>query len=107
MEKWPLTYCSRLVEDEQFFRTKEVAGEANSETRIEMIENSGQLGLYQLQPVTGRKHQLRVHMMALGLPILNDGLYPNLTPEGQIDHAKLRSKTSLLWVGILAPWAVQ
>ncbi|MFZ2219395.1 MAG: pseudouridine synthase, partial [Rhodoferax sp.] len=31
--------------------------------------------------------QLRVHMAALGLPILGDGLYPTLTPEGQIDWA--------------------
>jgi tRNA pseudouridine32 synthase/23S rRNA pseudouridine746 synthase len=26
-------------------------------------------------------------MLALGLPILNDGLYPTLTPEGEMDHA--------------------
>jgi tRNA pseudouridine32 synthase/23S rRNA pseudouridine746 synthase len=27
-------------------------------------------------------------MMALGLPILNDGIYPQLTPEGSSDQAK-------------------
>jgi tRNA pseudouridine32 synthase/23S rRNA pseudouridine746 synthase len=47
----------------------------------------GALARYQLKPVTGQRHQLRVHMLALGLPILNDGLYPVLTPEGQLDHA--------------------
>lgn len=72
----PFRYCSRLVEDEQFFRTCEVAGEANSETHIELIKKSGELGLYLLQPVTGRKHQLRVHLSSLGIPIKNDPLYP-------------------------------
>ena len=47
----------------------------------------GGLARYQLQPVTGKRHQLRVHMAALGLPILGDGLYPTLTPEGQVDYA--------------------
>lgn len=42
---------------------------------------------YQLNPVTGKRHQLRVHMAALGLPIEGDGLYPVLTPEGRIDYA--------------------
>ena len=28
-----------------------------------------------LEPVTGRSHQLRVHMLALGHPILGDALY--------------------------------
>jgi len=32
--------------------------------------------------VTGQRHQLRVHMHALGLPLVNDGIYPTLTPEG-------------------------
>ena len=41
---------------------------------------------YALKPVTGQRHQLRVHMAALGLPIVNDGIYPALTPEGSADY---------------------
>ena len=29
----------------------------------------------ELQPLTGRSHQLRVHLLALGYPILGDALY--------------------------------
>ena len=36
---------------------------------------------YRLTPVTGRKHQLRVQMSALGLPICGDRIYPQLQPE--------------------------
>jgi tRNA pseudouridine32 synthase/23S rRNA pseudouridine746 synthase len=32
--------------------------------------------LYQLQPLTGHRHQLRIHMMTLGMPIAGDQLYP-------------------------------
>ena len=46
----------------------------------------GALARYRLNPVTGKRHQLRVHMAALGLPLVGDGLYPTLTPEGQIDY---------------------
>lgn len=73
---WPLRYCSRLVEDEQFFRTCEVTGETNSETIIALIQAWRDKGLYELQPVTGKKHQLRVHLASLGIPIMNDPLYP-------------------------------
>ena len=68
---------SRLVEDEPFFfRQREAAGTPNSETRVEMLEVHGDLARYALSPVTGKKHQLRVHMNSLGLPILNDRIYP-------------------------------
>jgi tRNA pseudouridine32 synthase/23S rRNA pseudouridine746 synthase len=37
---------------------------------------------YELEPVTGKTHQLRVHMNALGLPILGDPVYPvDLAPD--------------------------
>jgi tRNA pseudouridine32 synthase/23S rRNA pseudouridine746 synthase len=66
----------------------EVPGTPNAVTHIDVLEVQGDLARYQLKPVTGQRHQLRVHMLGLGLPILNDGLYPTLTPEGQLDHAR-------------------
>lgn len=75
-QAWPLCYRSLLVEDQKFFCTQEVAGEPNSETLIDVLQEKNGLALYRLQPVTGRKHQLRVQMAALGAPILNDPLYP-------------------------------
>ncbi len=73
-----MTHRSRLVRGEPFFRMKETPGAPNSETHIRMIERLGDNNLYELRPVTGRTHQLRVHMSALGAPILNDRLYPEL-----------------------------
>ena len=69
---------SRLVRGEPFFRMQETAGPANSETRIELLGAHAGLWRYGLQPRTGRKHQLRVHMAAIGAPIVNDVLYPAL-----------------------------
>jgi tRNA pseudouridine32 synthase/23S rRNA pseudouridine746 synthase len=64
---------------------KEVDGVPNSETQIEQINRNG---LYRLTPATGKKHQLRVHMAALGVPILNDKLYPELRPPAEDDYSK-------------------
>lgn len=77
---WPHVHRSLMVEGTPFFRMQEVAGEANSETIIEMVERRGALALYRLQPHTGRKHQLRVHMASLGAPIVNDAFYPDAQP---------------------------
>jgi tRNA pseudouridine32 synthase/23S rRNA pseudouridine746 synthase len=66
----------------------EIDGPPNASTHINVLEVRGDLARYQLQPITGQRHQLRVHMLALGLPLLNDGLYPTLTPEGQVDYEK-------------------
>jgi tRNA pseudouridine32 synthase/23S rRNA pseudouridine746 synthase len=84
----PLTYCSRLVAGEPFFRMQEANGEPNSETRIEILQNRGSVALYRLRPATGKKHQLRVHMAALGIPIINDGFYPELLPEKGDDFSQ-------------------
>jgi tRNA pseudouridine32 synthase/23S rRNA pseudouridine746 synthase len=74
----PPVYASCLVPGEPFFRTQEVPGTANSETRIRLLRTSGQRALYQLEPVSGKRHQLRVHMNALGLPIEGDQFYPTV-----------------------------
>jgi len=77
---FPFTYQSRMVDGDKFFVMKEEAGEPNSETRIELIEQRGPLAHYRLHPHTGRKHQLRLHMASLGVPILNDAFYPVALP---------------------------
>ncbi|WP_313179564.1 pseudouridine synthase [Stenotrophomonas sp.] len=77
---FPLQRLSRIAAGEPFFRMAEVQGEANARTRVEVIAAHGTVWHYRLQPDTGRKHQLRVHMAALGAPILGDDLYPQLQP---------------------------
>lgn len=84
----PLTRESRIVEAGHFMLQHEVSGPANAITHLDVLEVRGALARYALSPVTGKRHQLRVHMAALGLPILGDGLYPTLTPEGQIDYER-------------------
>jgi tRNA pseudouridine32 synthase/23S rRNA pseudouridine746 synthase len=86
--RFPITRRSRIVRGEPFFRMKEVSGECNSETHVSPIRNLGRNTLYQLIPVTGRKHQLRLHLAALGIPIINDRLYPAINRSDDDDFSK-------------------
>jgi tRNA pseudouridine32 synthase/23S rRNA pseudouridine746 synthase len=103
--KFPLVHRSQLIEDTQFFRMREVAAAElnsstamNSETWIDCVEHLAinvsplqpQLARYLLKPVTGQRHQLRVHMNALGLPLLNDQFYPQVIkgPDDTEDFSK-------------------
>jgi tRNA pseudouridine32 synthase/23S rRNA pseudouridine746 synthase len=85
---FPLTRCTRLVRGEPFFRTQEVDGKPNSETHIEVISRGDTYWRYALHPVTGKKHQLRVHMAAIGAPICNDPWYPALRGEETDDYQR-------------------
>jgi tRNA pseudouridine32 synthase/23S rRNA pseudouridine746 synthase len=97
---FPLLRMSRLEPGTPFFRMQEVDGAPNSETRIAVLERerAGEdIGIddggaahwrYALEPVTGRKHQLRVHMAALGAPIANDRWYPQAGEVVADDHAR-------------------
>lgn len=86
--QFPAVRRSRLQLGEPFFRMQEVPGTANSESRIDVIDDGGELWRYALEPVTGKKHQLRVHMAALGAPILNDPFYPQLWDESADDYTR-------------------
>nr|WP_315225744.1 pseudouridine synthase [uncultured Limnohabitans sp.] len=87
--KLPRVHVSRLKPDELFFRTQEVDGEPNSETRISLLKTEGARALYQLEPVSGKRHQLRVHMMSLGLPLEGDQFYPTVLrgPDAEEDFS--------------------
>jgi tRNA pseudouridine32 synthase/23S rRNA pseudouridine746 synthase len=84
---FPCQRRSRLERGEPFFRMREVAGEPNAVTRIEVLDRTGATWRYALYPLTGRKHQLRVHMAALGAPIHGDAWYPELAGEVPDDDA--------------------
>lgn len=73
--QFPLHVQKKMVAVPGAFRMQCVTGTPNSETYIELLQQKGPLGFFRLQPRTGRKHQLRVHMNSLGAPILNDSLY--------------------------------
>lgn len=86
--QFPLRRKTRIVEDEPFFRQREMPGEPNSETHVDVLEIKGDQARYALSPVTGKKHQLRVHMNALGLPIFNDRMYPPVELTLEDDYAQ-------------------
>ena len=50
-------------------------GGAASETRYEVVSAAGGLALVRCELVTGRTHQIRVHLSARGWPILGDRVY--------------------------------
>lgn len=83
--KLPMTYQSRMQISEHFLQMCEVDGEPNTDTQIELIEIVKPWAKYRLRPGSGKKHQLRCHLNALGIPILNDQIYPELTPYRQYD----------------------
>lgn len=83
--EFPRVHKTRLIEGEPFFRMQEGPGDSNTETRIEVLERNGELWRYALYPVTGKKHQLRVHMAALGAGICNDPFYPEVLKDAPDD----------------------
>ena len=60
-----------------------------SETEYEVVSVHGERALVRLVPHTGRMHQLRVHMAAIGCPLAGDWLYGEEIEE--ISHAALHS----------------
>ena len=96
--RFPCVRTSRIVAGEPFFRMQETQGPDNSETRIDVIDRGEPDWRYALEPVTGRKHQLRLHMAALGAPIANDRLYPSLDHRAAGDYSTpLQLLAKRLW----------
>jgi tRNA pseudouridine32 synthase / 23S rRNA pseudouridine746 synthase len=93
---FPLAHRSRMVSAASFMQMQEAPGEPNTETHIELLEQRGALARYRLRPVTGKRHQLRVHMLSLGLPICGDAIYPTLTPEPQLEALDYSDPLQLL-----------
>ena len=81
----PMNYQSRIEESEHFLQMVEVEGQANTDTFIELIAQNKPWAKYRLTPGSGKKHQLRCHLNALGIAIKDDQIYPELTPYQEYD----------------------
>ncbi|TZF87398.1 pseudouridine synthase [Cognatilysobacter lacus] len=81
---FPLVRESRIERGTPFHVMREVEGAANSCSRIDVVAREDGAWRYALEPVSGRKHQLRVHMAALGAPIFNDRLYGDASSDGPL-----------------------
>ncbi|WP_181809702.1 RluA family pseudouridine synthase [Streptomyces shenzhenensis] len=90
----PRTVRSRILKERGVPAARETDGEPNAETLVELVERREGLGRYRLTPHTGQTHQLRVHMSALGVPILGDPLYPVVT--GPVPDGDFRRPLQLL-----------
>jgi tRNA pseudouridine32 synthase/23S rRNA pseudouridine746 synthase len=79
----PCEVANRIEKTAGDLRARVVDGQVNARSRIEVVGAGPEPGLaeYRLTPVTGRTHQLRVHMAGLGVPIVDDPLYPDVRPD--------------------------
>lgn len=85
---FPHERASRIERHPDGFRVHEVPGEPNARTRIDVLDRNGPVWRYALEPETGRMHQLRVHLAALGAPIVGDPWYPEPQPAADDDPAR-------------------
>ncbi|MCE9515778.1 MAG: pseudouridine synthase [Mycobacterium sp.] len=76
--------CNRIVKERGVLQARIEPGEPNAETLVEPLGGHR----YRLTPRTGRTHQLRVHMAALGVPIDNDPLYPTVIDVAADDFSR-------------------
>lgn len=79
---------SRIVAGEPWFRMKHEKGSLNAITKIRLLDRNNQHAYLQLEPLTGKQHQLRLHVTLLGCQILNDRFYPVLQPKREDDFTR-------------------
>ena len=85
---FPLERRSRVIKRRGILQAWEERGPVNAITRVELTAGQGCLATYTLYPQTGKTHQLRVHMNALGLPIVGDDLYPRIQTRAYDDFSR-------------------
>lgn len=79
---------NRLEAGEPFFRMAIADGPPNARSTIRLLTWKDGRGRFEIKPATGKKHQIRLHMLAIGYPILHDRFYPELLPEGPPDFER-------------------
>lgn len=77
---------NRITQGEPWFRMQSQHGMVNARSKMHLIKTKGSRALLLLHPLTGKKHQLRIHLSDLGLPIINDRYYPTLLAKTVDDY---------------------
>ncbi|MDY0220962.1 MAG: pseudouridine synthase [Desulfobacterium sp.] len=77
----PSRIINRIERGEPWFRNTVVPGKPNAETRLKLVKTENNRAFFRLFPLTGKKHQLRIHLASLGCPLENDRYYPDLLPK--------------------------
>ena len=83
----PCTVELRMEKGEPFYTMQIINGLVNSSTEIDMLEHNHSWAKYQLKPLTGKQHQLRVHLNYLNIPIQNDPFYPQVIHKAAADFS--------------------
>ncbi len=67
-----------------------------AETRFRVLERGTKTCLLEAQPITGRTHQIRVHLLATGHPVVGDDLYGPGARAAARDRASLGLRSIFL-----------
>lgn len=87
----------RVAPDQQLPGRMRVSREGQTaETHFRVLRRGPGRALIQARPVTGRTHQIRVHLSAVGHPILGDALYGPLRRTGEQEEGALALRATLL-----------
>jgi RluA family pseudouridine synthase len=73
-----------------------------SQTEFRTVATSGDLTLVEARPLTGRTHQIRVHLESVGLPILGDATYGGQSAGRMMLHCSEMTFQNSKKVGIIA-----
>ena len=85
--KFPCHIRLRMEKGNPFYTMQVTEGTVNSETHIHLLEHNTQWAKYELKPITGKQHQLRVHLNSLGIAIKNDPFYPIVQHKKEDDFS--------------------
>ncbi|MFC6044453.1 pseudouridine synthase [Nocardioides hankookensis] len=86
---FPVTVRNHIAKERGAWRAEVVPGApVNAETEIDVESRVGDLAVYRLLPRTGRTHQLRLHLHGLGIPIVDDPLYPEVLDVALDDFSR-------------------
>ncbi|MDP5131976.1 MAG: pseudouridine synthase [Paraglaciecola sp.] len=79
---------ARMEKSQPKFLMQIVEGVANSHSHIRCVQQTTEQALFELKPISGKTHQLRLHMQSIGFPLLHDTYYPALHTSRLDDYSK-------------------